>query len=140
MDQARMQRVLDSIETHSRFIASDLESNVSAARAGITTFQGLAAVIGMMRARLNDGMDPVDHIPETVWRERLGNRLAAQLALKPSYSQFRFIGLDDGHREIVRVDRSGPDGTIRIVPEAELRRIGQMPYFLHTIKFAAAGS
>ncbi len=139
LEQALLPRVLDRIETHSRFVASDLESNVSAARADITTFQGLAAVIGMMRARLNDGMDPVDHIPETVWRERLGNRLAAQLALKPSYSQFRFIGLDDGHREIVRVDRSGPDGTIRIVPEAELRRIGEMPYFLDTIKLAADG-
>src|SRR5258708_5216084 len=139
LEQALLPRVLDRIETHSRFIASDLESNVSAARADITTFQGLAAVIGMMRARINDGMDPVDHIPEPVWRERLGNRLAAQLALKPTYSQFRFIGLDDGHREIVRVDRSGPDGTIRIVPEAELRQIGEMPYLLDTIKLAADG-
>src|SRR5258708_18989184 len=118
VEQALLPRVLDSIETHSRFVASDLESNVSAARADITTFQGLAAVIGMMRARLNDGMDPVDHIPETVWRERLGNRLAAQLALQPSYSPFRFIGLDDGPRRIRRVDPSRPHRTLRLAPAA----------------------
>jgi PAS domain S-box-containing protein len=139
LEQALLPRVLDRIETHSRFAAAELEADVGAARADTTTFQGLAAVIGMMRARLNDGMDPVDHTPEAVWRERLGNRLAAQLSIKPTYSQFRFIGLDDGHREIVRVDRSGPNGAIRIVPEAELRRIGEMPYFLDTIKLAADG-
>jgi hypothetical protein len=89
-----------------------------------------------MRARLNGGMDPVDNTTETLWRERLGNRLAAQMALKPAYS-LRFIGIEDNHREILRVDRSGPNGAVRIVPEAELKRVGDVPYFQDTTRLAA---
>jgi hypothetical protein len=58
------------------------------------------------------------------------------MALKPAYS-LRFIGVEDGHREIVRVDRSGPNGAVRIVPETELRRVGDAAYFRDTINLAA---
>ena len=107
-----------------------------AARGDIATFRGLAAVTGLMRARLNGGMDPVDNTTEALWRERLGNRLAAQMALKPAYSM-RFIGVEDNNREIFRVDRSGPNDAVRIVPEADLKPVGDAPYFRDTIRLAA---
>ena len=47
---------------------------------------------------------------------------------------FASIGLDDGGREIVRVDRSGTNGAIRIVPDAELGPRADRPYFKETIK------
>ena len=43
----------------------------------------------------------------------------------------------DNHREIFRVDRSGPNGAVRIVPEAELKPVGDAPYFRATIRLAA---
>ena len=58
------------------------------------------------------------------------------MALKPAYS-LRFIGVEDGHREIVRVDRSGPNGAVRIVPEAELQARRRRAYFRDTINLAA---
>jgi PAS domain S-box-containing protein len=136
VEQVLLPRVLDRIETHSRFVAAELDSHVRSGPGDITTFEGLAGVSGLMRARLNGGIDPVDQTTEAVWRERLAGRLAAQMALKPAYS-LRFIGVEDGHREIVRVDRSGPNGAVRIVPEAELKRVGEAPYFRDTIKLAA---
>ena len=136
LEQALLPRVLDRIETQSRFVANELESHVRSGRGDISTFHGLAAVSGLMRARLNGGIDPVERTPEAVWRERLETRLAAQMPLRPAYS-LRFIGLEDGHREIVRVDRSGPNGAVRIVPEAELKRVGDAAYFRETIKLAA---
>src|SRR6266850_2220668 len=42
-----------------------------------------------------------------------------------------------GGREIVRVDRSGPNGAVRIVPEAELQRKADQAYFKDTIKLRA---
>jgi PAS domain S-box-containing protein len=138
LEQALLPRVLDRIETHSRFVATELDSHVRSGPGDIATFQGLAAVGGVMRARLNGGIDPTDQTPEALWRERLGTRLAGQMALKPAHS-LRLIGVEDGHREIVRVDRSGPDGAVRIVPEAELRRVGDATYFRETIKLAADG-
>lgn len=136
LEQALLPRVLDRIETHSRFVAAELKSHVRSARADIATFQGMASVIGLAQARLNGGVDPDGQTTEALWRERLESRLAAQMELKPVYS-LRFIGVADGHREIVRVDRSGPDGAIRIVPETELKRVGEAPYFRDTIKLAA---
>jgi PAS domain S-box-containing protein len=139
LELALLPRVLDRIETHSRFVATELDSHIRSAPGDIATFQDLAAVGGLMRARLNGGIDPTDQTPEALWRERLGNRLTAQMALKPAQS-LRFIGLEDGHREIVRVDRSGPDGAVRMVPESELRRVGDAPYFRDTISLAADGT
>ena len=135
VEQALLPRVLDRIETHSRLAASELESQVRTGRGDIATFHGLAAVTGLMRARLNGGIDPTDGIPEALWRERLVARLVAQMPLRPAYS-LRVIGVADGHREIVRVDRSGPNGAVRVVPDAELRQIGDAPYFRDTIKLA----
>ena len=138
LELALLPRVLDRIETQSRLIATDLESHVRSGRGDIATFRGLAAVTGLMRARLNGGMDPVDSTSEALWRERLGNRLAAQMALKPAYS-LRFIGVEDGRQEILRVDRTGPNGAVRVVPDAELKRVGDPPYFRETIRLAADG-
>jgi hypothetical protein len=136
LEQALLPRVLDRIETNSRLVATNLESHVRSAPGDIATFRGLAAVTGLMRARINGGRDPVDNTTEALWRERLGNRLAAQMAIKPAHS-LRFIGVEDDHREILRADRSGPNGTVRVVPEAELKRVGDAPYFRDTIKLAA---
>ncbi|MDB5578763.1 MAG: domain S-box protein [Bradyrhizobium sp.] len=60
-----------------------------------------------------------------------------ELASKPNYYAFRIIGVDDDAREIVRVDRSGPDGAIRIVPDDELQREGDRVAFTETIRLPA---
>lgn len=136
LEQALLPRVLDRIETHSRLIAADLQSYVGSARSDVTTFPAHAAANGMVLAHFNGGLDPVDHVSESAWRDRLQTRLIADLGAKPAYSQFRLIGIEDGQRELLRVDRSGPNGSIRAVPEAELQRIGEQPYFRDTIRLA----
>jgi PAS domain S-box-containing protein len=136
LERALLPRALDRVDTHARFVAAELESHVRTGPGDIATFQSLAAVAGVVRARLNDGVDPVDQTTETQWRERLETRLAAQMPLRPAYS-LRLIGIEDGHREIVRIDRSGPNGALRIVPQTELQRVGEAPYFRDTIKLAA---
>src|SRR6185437_7399454 len=136
LEQALIPRVLERIETHSRFMAADLESHVRSAPGDITTFANLEAVAGLVRARLNGGIDPVDQTTEAAWRQRLQGRLAAQMALKPAYS-LRVIGIADNHREIVRVDRSGAGGSVHIASETELKQVGDSSYFRNTIGLAA---
>jgi PAS domain S-box-containing protein len=137
LEQALLPRVLDRIGAHSQLIASDLQSYVRGARSDVATFRSHTAVNGMVLAHVNGGIDPADHLSESVWRQRLTTRLVADLGAKPAYSQFRFIGMDDGQREVIRVDRSGPNGAVRIVPDAELQRKGDQSYFKDTIKLAA---
>ena len=137
LEQAILPRVLERIEAHSRLAAHELESHVQTGRGDIATFRGLAAVAGLMRARLNGGIDPADGLTEALWRERLEARLVAQMPLRPAYS-LRLIGVEDQGRELVRVDRSGPNGAVRIVPAAALRQVGDAPFFRETIKLSAS--
>jgi PAS domain S-box-containing protein len=130
-------RVLDRIETHSRLIASDLQSHVRGAPADIASFRSAAALNGLIRGHLAGGTDPIDGVSEKTWQQRITERLAAELDAKPAYSQFGILGIENDGREVVRVDRSGPNGAVRIVPEAELQRKGDQAYFKDTIKLGA---
>jgi PAS domain S-box-containing protein len=137
LEQALLPRILDRIEAHGRLVADDLQSYVRSARADVTTFAAHAAARGMVTAHFNGGIDPVDHISEGAWRDRLATRLVADLEAKPAYVQFRLISVEDGGREVLRVDRSAPNGGIRIVPAFELQRKGDQPYFTETVKLPA---
>jgi PAS domain S-box-containing protein len=130
-------RVLDRIEAHSRLIAGDLQSQVRGAPADIASFRSAAALNGLIRGHLAGGIDPIDGVSEKSWHQRIAERLAAELDAKPAYSQFRILGIENDGREIVRVDRSGPNEAVRIVPEAELQRKGDRAYFKDTIKLGA---
>jgi len=115
-------RNLERIDNRARVLAAEFEAGFQGARADVVDFGSAVAAAGIIRSRLAGGTDPIDGTTEAVWRTRMASRYAAELAVKPSYRAFRIVGLDDGGRDIVRVDRSGPDGAIRSVPDAELAR------------------
>src|SRR5262245_58172709 len=127
---------LERMEMHTRILATELEAPIIAARADVNT-QG-RLVQGVVRASLAGGRDPLDGTPEAQWRSALASRFTAELAAKPAYARFGLVGIADGGREIVRVDRLGPGSNIRVVPDAELQRLGKRPYF-ETITSQPAG-
>jgi PAS domain S-box-containing protein len=130
-------RGLERIDLETRLLAAELEAGVRAARADVAGFGSAVAVEGIIRARFAGGVDPLGGSSETVWRARMASRYVAELAAKPDYRQFRIIGLDEGGREIVRVDRSGPDGAVRVVPDPELARQGNENFLQDAIKLRA---
>ena len=79
LEQAILPRVLVRIEAHSRLAAYELESPVQTGRGDIAAFRGLPPVTGVMRARLNGGIDPANGVTEALWRERLEARLVTQM-------------------------------------------------------------
>ncbi|QQN64640.1 PAS domain S-box protein [Bradyrhizobium diazoefficiens] len=134
--QAVIPRVLERVEAQSRLLATNLESYVAGARGDLLGYRSAAAINGLIRAHIAGGIDALDGVSEQTWRERIAARLAAEIDAKPSYGQFRIIGLDDGQRELVRVDRSGPNGAARIVPNNELERKSERTYFQDTMRLA----
>lgn len=130
-------RGLERINTQVRVIASDLEAPAQEARADVIGFRASVAVNEIMMARLRASTDPSASSNEADERGRLAFRFVNELMGKPEYAQFRVIGVDDGGREIVRVDRSGPNGAIRIVPDTELQRKGDRSYFKKAIALPA---
>ncbi|WP_022723045.1 histidine kinase dimerization/phospho-acceptor domain-containing protein, partial [Rhodopseudomonas sp. B29] len=78
--------------------------------------------LGIARARRNGGLDPEDGITEEQWRRRLNEAYAGQMRAKPGILRYRYFALADDGLELVRVDRDGPDNSVRIVPQSELSR------------------
>jgi PAS domain S-box-containing protein len=134
LEQALLLRARDRIETHSRQLATDLEYYAASATGDVASFRSAAALHGLIRARRAGGIDPVDGVSEKTWRDRLASRFAAELEAKPTYAMLRIIGLDDDGRELVRVDRAGPNDTIRIVPEEGLLKRNSRGYFQETMR------
>src|ERR1700710_2522737 len=95
LEQALLPRVIDRMEAHSQLVAADLQSYARGAGADVAGFRASSAAKGIVLARLNGGIDPVDRLTEATWRERLLTRLVAELQAKPAYSKFRFIGIED---------------------------------------------
>ncbi len=82
---------------------------------------------GIIRARRNGGVDPLDGSTEKQWRDRLATIFRSFLIQRPDDFQVRYIGLADKGRELVRVDRSslGP----YTVNGAGLQQKGGEAYF-----------
>jgi PAS domain S-box-containing protein len=131
LEAAILPRAQERIEGRVKLLASELEGYARGARDDILGFRSAVALEGMVRARLAGGTDPVDGAPEGAWRERMAARYLAELGSKASYDQFRIIGADGA--EIVRVDRSGPDGTPRVVRDHELQPKADRGFFKATI-------
>jgi PAS domain S-box-containing protein len=135
--QVLVGRALDELSTLSRVASARWQAGVSNARGDALFLSGVPAVQGIIRARSNGGIDAVDNVTEQQWRDRLGVVFQALLHSKPDYVQARLIGIADGGREILRVDRSGQGGSIRVVPENELQQKGNRRYFQQAIKLPA---
>ena len=136
LEQALLMRARDRIETHSRQVATDLEYYAAGASGDVAGFRSAVALHGLVRAHKAGGTDPVDGVSEKIWRDRIAGRLAAELEAKPAYSMFRIIGLHNDGREVVRVDRMGPNGTVRIVPEEKLLKRSDRTYFQETMRLS----
>ena len=132
LERTLLPRVLDRIDSQSRLLASQLEAYTNSARIDVATFQARAAARGMIDAHFNNGIDPVDHVSEKSWRDRLLGRLTADVQANPAYAKFRIIGTDG--TEYLRVDRSGPNGSVRSVPDEALQKKDERPFFQDAMK------
>jgi PAS domain S-box-containing protein len=125
---------LERSDTQARVIATVLEASVQGARADVIGFRASNALAEVLALR---SADAATGASDAEWRRRLAVRFAADLSAKADYSQIRVIGLADGGREIVRVDRSGPGGAIRVVPDDELQRSGEWDPFREVVNLPA---
>jgi signal transduction histidine kinase len=125
---------LERTEIHARALAGELEAHVRSARGDALGFRSAVALAGIVRATLAGGTDPRDGTSAAEWRTRMASRYVAELAAKPSYVDFRIIGIADDGRELVRVYRAG--GMIRIATDAELRRVGDAGFFRAAVRLS----
>src|SRR5262249_26595696 len=125
-------RSVERLGGHVQLLATELEAVVRGARADVLGF-ALDEAVGGGSGDITDRSS----IFAAAERRRLASRFSAELTAKLWYDDLRIIGIADGGREIVRVNRSGAGGAIRAVTDAELQYDGDRDYFEKTITLAA---
>jgi len=121
------------LETRARLLATMLDDKLGEVSADVLIIPSTTALRRLIVTRHSDatlagGMDSE--------AERLASYMKSKLAANASYLAFGIIGIDGG-REILRVDRLAPDGSIRTVPNEELQRKDDTDIFKQTIKIKA---
>jgi len=110
----------DRFKHYTGGLADGLEAATAGARADVLGLRAAAPVGGVAQASLAAGAVP-DPASLDGWRAPIASRCVAVLAARPDYRACGLIGIADGGRDLVRVDRSPADGTIRVVADADPR-------------------
>ena len=116
------------LEGRAATLALELARDFEDLRRDVRFLGELPPVQGIGRALAHDGSDPLRDTPLATWRQRLSDIFAAFLHSRPSYFQLRLIGVADGGRELVRVERT-EDGSIARMSQQALQRKGHRRYF-----------
>ncbi|MEH6758233.1 MAG: PAS domain S-box protein [Parasphingorhabdus sp.] len=82
---------------------------------------------GIIRSKKNSGIDPLEGSTAKQWNSRLETIFSSIMEERPNYTQIRYIGVADGGRELVRVNRT--EEGIERVPLASLQQKDQEHYF-----------
>ncbi len=97
-------------------------------------YSSLLPVSGMIRAIQGGGVDPVDWTTLAWWRTNLQQLFSEAVRLNPDITQIRFIGIEDGGRELVRVDRPAGGSVPVVTAEESLQRKGDRYYFTEALR------
>ncbi|MGJ4890817.1 PAS domain S-box protein [Bradyrhizobium sp. HKCCYLRH3099] len=139
LERALLPRALDRIESHARLMATEIENYVSGARNDINGYRASPNLATLIRTLKSGVPDPREGLTAQSWRERVAARYFAELQAKSTYAMIRLVGIENDYRELIRVDRLGPGGTVRIVPESELITRGARNYIKETLSLPPGG-
>lgn len=127
-------RALGQVETQALLLAAKLEDKIGDVKADVLVLTSTSELRELAWARSNSATKRIDGARKETWQTRIAALIKAKLSANPGYLRFEIIGVDDGGRELMRVDWSGPDHSIRIVPNGELQRKGDAEYFQEAMK------
>jgi len=115
-------RALDRLETKAALGATELEGALTTACQDLLLIQN---GVGVQQLAATRSAGSIGAQADAQLRASIAERLVAALRGKPAWVQLSIVGAADGGRELLRVDRGGPNGAERIVPEGELRPQGE---------------
>jgi len=96
------------------------------------------AVNEFVKFKRNPALEKIGALGLSDSRERVTTIFTTTLKLRPAYTKLRFIGLTDGDRELVRVNKTSDD--YEIVPPQKLQRTGEEPYIVDSINLKPSES
>ena len=131
LKQVILQSAVESLAGKTRLVALKFTEPYGIMERDVRLFAHTSPVIGMTRSLANGGIDPESGLSTEQWRARMETVCSTLLNLHSYYTQARFIGIADGGRELVRVNRS--DGALKAVAPADYQQKGSESYFVATL-------
>ena len=123
VDQETTRYVRDQLSIRNDMILDNLKEN----RASLRFLFATPPVDGIVRAQLNNGVDPATDNSIDQWLDRLQVIFTVFMENHADIAQIRFIGGAENGKELVRVERQS--GNITIVPNEALQAKGERAYF-----------
>ena len=111
--------------------ARELRTEIDHAASDVRVAAHSPSMAGTIEALTHENGDTARTLSATAWEDQLANVFRAMLAANSSYLQVRLVGIADGGREIIRLERTA-EGIVR-VPKNELQSKGDRPYFKSTL-------
>jgi signal transduction histidine kinase/CheY-like chemotaxis protein len=111
-------------------VAELMNDYIEALQADVIQVSLYPPLTGLLRARDNDGVDPLDHSTTEQWVRRLEKIFQGHARGNPHVRQLRLIR-EDG-REWIRVNSDGVTATV--VPEGELQNKSGRDYFEEALR------
>lgn len=134
-DDLLVDREIDRLGEGVRHKGTRTQAGVEGMRQDTLFLAGVPAVQGIVRADRAGGVDPKTGRTAAEFRASLAETFASLAAAKPHYLQVRFIGVADGGRELVRVDRDGE--SVHAIAAPALQAKGDRPDFKEAVALGA---
>jgi PAS domain S-box-containing protein len=133
-NRALVNQELQTLSSLARIKAVRLTSEMEALRADTLLISNAPAVKQFLNAQQDVGGAPLSDEVVRTRRKRLEEFFQEILRAKPRYGQVRLIGIADGGREVVRVDRELESRDLTAMRPQELQQKGKEPYFPATLQ------
>ena len=121
-NQILTERAIADLKEDAKFFAYPLGNRIERLKDDLLLVSQLQATQALMRAAINGGIDPATRRPQTEIVDRLVTTFIEMLHTRPYYRRIHFIGLADGGKDILLVERFG--NQIEQMPEGKLERHG----------------
>jgi signal transduction histidine kinase/CheY-like chemotaxis protein len=99
---------------------SGYESILRVVRNEVLSTRSLSGHQGLIRASRNGGIDPQSGLSSEQWLRHVTADYVAMMGAKLGLTAYHLIEATDGGRELIRVEREGAEGVLRVAATAKL--------------------
>jgi PAS domain S-box-containing protein len=125
------QKVIELEQARLSLIKYQIEGDLEHHHKNLLTMYDVPPIKAILRARANNGVDPVSGDTLWQWRQRLIVIFQALLKNHPDYQQIRYI--EAAGDELIRV-QTNPDGDVLVVADKDLQKKSESLYVSETLK------
>jgi PAS domain S-box-containing protein len=128
LERAALPAQLAALDSHVRQLGDDLEAHVDGIRIDLLGLLNSPPFDGYVRALADGGVDTYTDTDLRIWRAAIERAFLQRLEQDSALDQLRLISAGQPGMELIRVDRLGPGGQVRVTPEEGLQAKGQRDY------------